>query len=58
MVDNRPDEADCNVNVKFDDFVAVAEGRMDAMMAFVQGKMKVTGDMGVAQRMTPILKKI
>lgn len=58
VVDNRADKADCNVAVKFTDFVAIAEGRMDSMMAFMQGKMKVSGDMTVAQRLTPILKRI
>ena len=44
------------VSVKWDDFVALAEGRLDPMMAFMQGKLKIAGDMMIAQKLAPLLK--
>ena len=39
-----------------DDFIALAEGRLDPMMAFMQGKLKIDGDMMLAQKLAPLLK--
>ncbi len=42
------DDADCTISVTKDDFVALAGGNLDPMMAFMSGKLKVAGDMSVA----------
>ncbi|NNE58025.1 MAG: SCP2 sterol-binding domain-containing protein [Hellea sp.] len=42
------DDADCTISVSKDDFVALASGELDPMMAFMSGKLKVAGDMSVA----------
>jgi len=42
------DEADCTISVAKDDFIAMAGGELDPMMAFMSGKLKVAGDMSVA----------
>lgn len=57
-VSNDDNPADCTVAVKFNDFILMSEGKLDSMMAFMQGKMRVQGDMTVAQKLTPILKKL
>ena len=41
-------DADCTISVSKDDFIALAEGNLDPMMAFMSGKLKVAGDMSVA----------
>jgi putative sterol carrier protein len=41
-------DADCVINVSKEDFIALASGSLDPMMAFMSGKLKVTGDMSVA----------
>lgn len=41
-------EADCTISVDKADFIALASGSMDPMMAFMSGKLKVAGDMSVA----------
>jgi putative sterol carrier protein len=33
------------------DFVNIFTGRMDGMQAFMQGKLKITGDMGLAMKL-------
>lgn len=55
-VSNDDNPADAVISMTFDDFIALAEGRLDPMMAFMQGKMRIQGDMMVAQRLAPILK--
>ena len=41
-------DADCTISVDKADFVALASGSLDPMMAFMSGKLKVAGDMSVA----------
>lgn len=41
-------DADCTIKVAKDDFIALASGNLDPMMAFMSGKLKVEGDMSVA----------
>lgn len=37
------------------DWLAVAEGKLNAMNAFMMGKLKVAGDMGLAMRVPQLL---
>lgn len=55
-VTNEDKPADAVVQMSWDDFLALSEGRLDPMMAFMQGKMKIQGDMMLAQRLAPLLK--
>ena len=41
-------EADCTISISRDNFIALASGNLDPMMAFMSGKLKVAGDMSVA----------
>jgi len=45
---NEDKDADCTISVTKDDFISLAEGNLDPMMAFMSGKLKVAGDMSVA----------
>jgi putative sterol carrier protein len=56
-VSNDDNPADSTILISWDDFLAMSEGRLDPMMAFMQGKMKIQGDMMVAQRLAPLLKR-
>ena len=56
-VTNEDKPADATVSMAWDDFIALAEGRLDPMMAFMQGKLKITGDMMIAQKLAPLLKR-
>ncbi len=55
-VTNEDKPADATVRLAWDDFMALAEGRLDPMMAFMQGKLKIDGDMMLAQKLAPLLK--
>lgn len=48
--------ADCSITITDSDFVDVVNGKMDATMAFMGGKLKVEGDMSLAMKLTHILK--
>ena len=48
------DPADCTISVTKEDFIALASGSLDPMMAFMSGKLKVDGDMSVAMGLQSI----
>ncbi|WP_409432460.1 SCP2 sterol-binding domain-containing protein [Litorimonas sp. RW-G-Af-16] len=52
------DEADCTINVDKADFLALANGEMDPMMAFMSGKLKVAGDMSVAMGLQSVFSNM
>ncbi|MGF1606552.1 MAG: SCP2 sterol-binding domain-containing protein [Rhodothalassiaceae bacterium] len=54
-VDNEDAAADCTIKVSKEDFIEIAEGRQDAQMAFMMGKLSVDGDMTIAMQLGQIL---
>ena len=44
------------ITVKDEDFVALAQGTMDPAGAFMRGKIKIKGDMGLAMKLQTLLK--
>ena len=40
----------------FTDFAAMIGGQLDGMTAFMTGKLKIEGDMGVAMKLQSILR--
>lgn len=57
-VDNSDGAADATISVSWDDFTKLAEGALDPTMAFMQGKLKVAGDMSVAMQLQGLMKKL
>jgi putative sterol carrier protein len=47
--------AKCTVSCSDADFLAIVNGRLNAQMAFMAGKLKVQGDMGLAMKLQQIL---
>ena len=47
-----------NLTVSADsaDFINIFSGRMDGMTAFMQGRLKITGDMGLALKLLGLFK--
>jgi putative sterol carrier protein len=48
-------DADCTISASTDVFKAVFDGEMSPTAAFMSGKLRIAGDMGVAMRMAGLL---
>ena len=56
-VSNENKPADCTITVALDTFKKMVARELDGTTAFMQGKLKVAGDMSVAMKLGPILAK-
>ena len=50
--------ADCTLSASFETFEKIFKREMDPTSAFMQGKLKVSGDMGLAMKLGPIVQKV
>ena len=57
VTDGEGKGADCTISVSLSDFEKMAKGELDGTSAFMQGKLRVAGDMGLAMKVGPILAK-
>jgi putative sterol carrier protein len=55
--DGEGKNADCTLSVSLADFEKMVKGELDGTSAFMQGKLRVAGDMGLAMKLGPILQK-
>jgi putative sterol carrier protein len=55
-VSNDDKAADCTIKMDFGDFDDMINGKIDGMTAFMTGKLKIEGDMGVAMKLQSILR--
>ena len=49
-------KADCTLTIADADLMAMASGKLDGMQAFMGGKLKIKGNMMLAQKLGPILE--
>ena len=50
------DQAKCTITVGDADFVDIVSGKLNAQMAFMSGKLKIAGDMGLAMKLGTVLR--
>ena len=55
VVSNDDVEAQCTMVISLENFMLMAEGKLDGTSAFMTGKLKIQGDMGIAMKLGPIL---
>ena len=54
-VTNEDREADCTITLSFDDFQKLVEGDLNPTTAFMMGKLKIDGSMGIAMKLQKLL---
>lgn len=57
VADGDGKSADCTISVSLEDFEKMVKGELDGTSAFMQGKLRVAGDMSLAMKLGPILAK-
>jgi putative sterol carrier protein/ferredoxin len=55
VVEGAKSEAQCQFTLKDEDFVALVTGQLNPMGAMMSGRIKMSGDMAMAQKLKPIL---
>ena len=48
-------DAQCTMEISLEHFMQMASGQLDGTSAFMTGKLKVQGDMGIAMKLGPLL---
>ena len=56
LVSTEDKEANCTVSLSQEDMLALMNGTLNGMTAFMSGKIKVAGEMGVAMKMQSLFK--
>ena len=51
-----PADPNITITMKPEDFVDLATGKLDGTMAFMSGKLKIKGDMGLAMKLQTLLR--
>ncbi len=55
VVDNTGGAADCTIHVSKADFEQIVSGELDPSAAFMSGKLRVDGDVGVAMALQAVI---
>ncbi len=58
QVTEQDGQADTTIKVSWADWEAMASGQLDGMTAFMQGKLKVEGDMSNAMQLQGVFAKL
>jgi putative sterol carrier protein len=54
--EGAPENPNITITMKSEDFVDLATGKLDGTMAFMSGKIKIKGDMGLAMKLQSVLR--
>ncbi|MCG8490103.1 MAG: SCP2 sterol-binding domain-containing protein [Sneathiellales bacterium] len=54
VVSNEDKDADCTIKISTDNFMALVEGDLDPTTAFMMGKLKIEGNMGIAMKLQSV----
>lgn len=55
IAEGEQEKADCVLQMSSDDFVKMANGKLNGTQAFMTGKLKIKGNMGLALKLQSIL---
>jgi putative sterol carrier protein len=49
-------DADCTLTITPENLIAIQQGKLDATMAFMTGKLKVKGNTAIAMKLSSVMK--
>lgn len=55
VVSNEDAESDCTLKMSMSDFMDMVNGELDGTTAFMLGKLKVDGDLGLAMKLRSVI---
>ena len=55
VIEEKVSEADCTIGIASTDLIAIAEKELDGMSAYMQGKLKIDGNLALSLRLQAIL---
>src|SRR5690606_11767214 len=55
VVSNEDKDADCTIRVTLENFSKMLQGDLDSTLAYMTGRLKVEGNMGVAMELSSVL---
>ncbi len=55
VISNDDGDADCTLKISIENFTAMIAGELDGTSAFMTGKLKIEGDMGIAMKLQGVL---
>lgn len=53
-INNESLDADCTIKMSLENYFKMLDGKLNPMMAFMAGKMKIDGDKGVAMKLASL----
>lgn len=53
----RADSPDVTMAAEAGDYARIAQGKLDGAVAFMQGKLKISGDMGLATKLQSMFRR-
>lgn len=56
LIEGSPQKSNCTISTSDDDFAAIMSGKLNAQQAFMQGKLKIQGDMTLATKLEVLTK--
>ena len=57
VTDGAGKSADCTLTLTLETFEQMVKGELDGTTAFMRGLLKITGEMGLAMKLGPLLEK-
>ena len=55
-ISHEDKDAECTLTITPDNLIAIQQGKLDATMAFMTGKLKVKGSTAIAMKLSSVMK--
>jgi putative sterol carrier protein len=56
IMSHEDKDAECTLTITPENLIAIQQGKLDATMAFMTGKLKVKGNTGIAMKLSSVMK--